>query len=326
MVAPVGLVVLLLAAEPGPAATAAPTDSGTAETSRAGATGASSVTGPEEPQRRRARATVRIATYNVATTLRTRRAVRDVRRLAGRVHILALQEMSNPRRRARVRSALVSCGRCPFDAYLPGSAGPGSNPILVRSRRFRVVAAGSRQVTKRTWVGPRGAGPSTIAAKHVSYVRLRDRRTGRFVVVLNNHAVASVQAPGGEPNRRLRKRVRLYRQHMRGLQQLVTRFRDRNQVFVTGDLNVNYRVDRRVGARLFPYHRLGRLGMRASYDPLGMPATGTHRLRSGDDRRLIDYVYYLRQRSVRPVRQRILRGYASDHRPLVVHFRVSGRR
>jgi endonuclease/exonuclease/phosphatase (EEP) superfamily protein YafD len=252
--------------------------------------------------------------------------VRDIRELAKRVHVLALQEMANPTRRKRVRASLVSCDRCRFDAYMPRSAVPGSTPILYRSKRFRLLKAGTRQVTKATRVGPRGAGPARIRAKYVNFVRLRDVKTGRAVVVLNNHAVPSVQARGGAPNTRLRKRLTLYRQHMRALQRMVDRFEVRGKVFVTGDLNVNYRSDRRLAPRLFPYHRLGRLGMRASYQTLGEPGTGTHVLRSGNDRRLIDYVYYRHQRSVRPVRQAILRGYASDHRPLVVTFRLTRRR
>jgi endonuclease/exonuclease/phosphatase family metal-dependent hydrolase len=332
MALPLGLAVLLLAAEPGFAATTAPDDPGspapeTADTTTPGATpGAILGNTDRKPGQRRKAAMVKIATYNTASKLRTRRAVRDVRALADRVHILALQEMASPERRSRVRAALVSCKRCEFDAYMPRPAVPGSTPILFRSKRFDLLGAGTRQVTKATRVGARGAGPPTMRAKYVNYVRLRDKVTRRVVVVLNNHAVPSVQARGGAPNTKLHKRLKLYRQHMRGLQRMVTRLRAGGKVFVTGDLNVNYRADRRLTPRLFPYHRLGSLGMRASYHALGEPRAGTHVLRSGNDRRLIDYVYYLPQRSVRPIRQRILRGYASDHRPLLVKFRITRRR
>jgi endonuclease/exonuclease/phosphatase (EEP) superfamily protein YafD len=38
---------------------------------------------------------------------------------------------------------------------------------------------------------------------------------------------------------------------------------------------------------------------------------------------LIDYVWYLRHDAVTPVSQRVLRGFESDHRPLVVTFELA---
>jgi endonuclease/exonuclease/phosphatase (EEP) superfamily protein YafD len=166
-----------------------------------------------------------------------------------------------------------------------------------------------------------------LRARYVNWVHLRERRTGRSLFVLNTHAVPTVQAGSGGPNDRLPQRLSIYRKHMRGLQQMVTRFKKKGgKVFVTGDLNVNYRTDCRVAAHLFPYHRLGDVGMRASYRALGMPERGTHVLPSGGDRRLIDYVYYLPRRSVHPEEQHILHGYSSDHRPLLVGFALTARR
>ncbi len=270
---------------------------------------------------------LRIATYNTASTLRTRRAVSDVRRLArSGVHVLALQEMASPLRRKRVRRLLVDCAGCAFRAHMPRRAVPGSTPILYRTPRFRLRRAGVTQVTKPTFVGARGAGPSTVRAKYVTWVRLRDTATGRALTILNNHAVPSVQGRGGRPRAGARKRLSVYRKHMRGLQHLVTRFtRKGDKVFVTGDLNVNFRTDRRTQPPVFPYRSLGAVGLRASYDLLGEPPRGTHVLHSGNASRLIDYVYLLPRPAVRPVRQRIRSGYHSDHRPLEVRFRVTPR-
>ena len=108
------------------------------------------------------------------------------------------------------------------------------------------------------------------------------------------------------------------------LQDLFTRFgRGREPVFSTGDLNVNHRKDRLVRARIFPYRSLGRVGARASWEVLGLPRRGTHVLPNGNDTRLIDSVWYLRLRKVAPVQQHILGGYFSDHRPVMVKFRVT---
>jgi endonuclease/exonuclease/phosphatase family metal-dependent hydrolase len=270
-------------------------------------------------------ARVSIASYNTASTLKTDTAVADITRLAGTgADVITLQEMANPDRRKRVVAALVDCSMCQYEKYIPPGAVPGSTPILYRWDRFRLEGSGTTQVTERTFVGAKGAGPSTLNAKFVNWVHLRERATGLHLYVLNNHAVPTVQGPSGGPNRRQPKRVELYRKHMQGLRDLIAPMKATGAaVFVTGDLNVNFRKDRVVKSRAFPFVTLGALGLRASFDTLGEPASGTHVLPGGHSSRLIDYVYSLQHGSVTPVSQAILRGYASDHRPVKVEFDLS---
>ncbi len=272
---------------------------------------------------------LRVATFNTAATLGTRAAAEDVVGVIrkGRPHVLALQEMGNPDRRRLVRRALVDCKGCPFRAYVPGSAVPASTPILWRARRLALVRGFSRQVTQATRVGARGAGPAVIRAKYVNGVHLRDRLTGRHVYVLNNHTVPTVQTGDGSPNTRLPARLDIYRKHMQGLQQIVSGLRRTGAaVLVVGDLNVNYRSDRVSQPRLFPYARLREVGMRASFEATGLPRRGTHVLRrSGNSVRLIDYVYVMRRRGSAPLDNRIMGGFRSDHRPLVVTLLMKAR-
>ena len=265
--------------------------------------------------------TVRIATYNSAAGVQTERAVADIERLAATADVVTLQEMGSPARRNAVAASLVDCETCLFDAYMPVPAVPGSTPILWNSERFRLKEFGTRQVSQDTYVGKAGAGPSTLRAKYINYVLLRDRATGVKFYVLNNHAVPSVQGDGGAANRDYPKRLELYRQHMVGLTSLIDEFTAANRaVFVTGDFNVNYRRDRIVQDRLFPYYNLRQVDVQASHEALGEPAIGTHSNGSGD--RLIDYVFYQRHQAVVPTKQQVLTGYSSDHRPLVVHFKL----
>ncbi len=267
--------------------------------------------------------TVQIATYNSAATVKTERAVADIQRLAAVSDVVTLQEMGSPARRGAVASSLVDCETCRFDAFMPTSAVPGSTPILWNSERFRLKESGTRQVSVDTYVGRAGAGPSTLRAKYINWVLLRDRATGVKFYVLNNHAVPTVQGQGGGANREHPKRLALYRQHMEGLKALIRELAAPNRaVFVTGDLNVNYRRDRIVQDRLFPFYNLGQVGLRASHEALGEPAIGTHVLGPDNGTRLIDYVYYLRHQAVVPMRQQVLTGYSSDHRPLVVGFQL----
>lgn len=266
--------------------------------------------------------TVQVATYNSAATVKTRRAVADIERLTAVSDVVALQEMGSWARRSAVASSLVDCETCTFDAFMPVAAVPGSTPILWNSERFRFKGSGTRQVSVDTFVGRAGAGPSTLRAKYINYVLLKDRHTKVNFYVLNNHAVPSVQGDGGRANRKYPERLELYRQHMDGLKQLVAELQANGRaVFVTGDLNVNYRRDRIVQDRLFPYHNLRQVNLLASHEALGEPAIGTHSLGSGS--RLIDYVYYPRHAAVAPLAQQVHTGYSSDHRPLVVGFQLT---
>ena len=269
---------------------------------------------------------IRIATFNTDATNRAKRAIKDLKALAAQgPDIIALQELANPDRKQFIRASLTDCETCIYDIYMPAVAVPGSTPILYRSDRFALEAAETVQVTKPTYVGPRGAGPSTIRAKFVNMVRLRDLTSGRALNLFNNHTVPSVQGRNGGPNTHNRKRLNIYRKHMTGLRAFMTRVKEASGglMFVTGDLNVNYRKDRVLQPPLFPYYNMTQMKMRASFDPLGEPRIGTHTLGNGNDTRLIDYVYSARRPAITPVAQQILTGLNADHRPLLVDFTLS---
>jgi endonuclease/exonuclease/phosphatase family metal-dependent hydrolase len=272
--------------------------------------------------------TVRIASFNTAATSTTRQGFNDVKNLlAAGPDIVALQEMSSWARREKVRKRLLDCETCAWDGWIPVPAVQGGQPILWRSDKFTFVGRDWIEVAPETFVGDRGAGPSTMHAKYVVRVRLRDNLTGRILWILNNHFVPTVQGPDGGRNA-LRRRTRLYARHMSGLLGVIDRVRNEEGgglIFITGDFNVNYRNDKIKQDPIFPYAALGTRSFRASYYKLGEPATGTHVLDNGFDKRLIDYVNFKPTRRVIAMGQEIVRGMNSDHRPLIAEFKVTGK-
>lgn len=272
--------------------------------------------------------TVRVASYNAGVMVKPRGTLADVTALmeAG-VDVIALQEASSGEKRKAIREQLLDCETCLYDGWMPTEAVPGGQPILYRSDRFTLVDEGMVEVSPATFVGSRGAGPSTIRAKWVTWVRLKSVATGRPFWVLNNHAVPTVQRGDGRPNTKLIKRVRLYRQHMEGLTALIDELRASagGAIYVLGDLNVNYRTDSVVAPTVFPYYTMTQAGLTSTYGVLGMPEHGTHVLPNGFDKRLIDYGYYLPKRWMTPTVQNVLEGYRSDHRPLVVDYTLFSR-
>jgi exonuclease III len=292
-----------------------------------GTTGAAADDTEEPPAAGPTAAGIRIVTYNAGAEVTVPRAMADMKRImAEQPDVIALQEFASWKKREAVRLKYADCETCLYDSWIPIPAVQGGTPILWRSDRFELVQKAWTQVTEDTFVGPKGAGPSTIRAKYIVWVRLRELSTGREFFVLNNHFVPTVQGTNGGSNSN-RKRVAIYQQHMQGLVSMIQGIQAQKRlVFVTGDFNVNYRKDKVVQDPAFPYSNLSPVNVRSSYYALGEPATGTHVLSNGFAMRLIDYVHFWdRKKLVVPQGQRLLFGLNSDHRPLVVDFKVMGK-
>lgn len=280
---------------------------------------------------------LRIVSFNTAATLGAGKAMADLRTvLAQQPDVVALQEMSSWQRRERVIDRVI-CGEngvdggapvpttCDYAGWVPIPAVQGGLPILWRKDKFRLMGHDWVRVAPETYVGARGAGPTVMHAKYVVRVRLKDLATGRNVWILNTHFVPTVQKSSGGRNDNTR-RTALYARHMTALKTMVTDLRTRGLVFVTGDFNVNYRNDKVARDPIFPYVALGSVGLTPTFGSIGEPATGTHVLGNGFDKRLIDYVHHrTTPRRLEVVGHRILKGLSSDHRPLVADFRVLGK-
>ena len=263
----------------------------------------------EEPD-----AQLTVGTYNIKAKVPPLRVVHDLRRLdtAG-VDVIGLQEMrSAPRKLAIQRS--LTCAECPFDAYLLDNSGPATAcPILWRKAEFRLLGGGAKLVTGRTYVGPRGAGGPRLQAKYVVWVKLEHLGTDKVVYVLNNHAVPTVDVKHPSP-----RRLRLHRRHMEVLQTLVRdKARTGAAVFAVGDFNVNFRGDIIHRSRFFPYAMMAKVGAHSNWQQLGAPPGGTH------GTRLIDYVFSRPANGTTAVHQAMLGGYHSDHKPVLVTYRVA---
>jgi len=269
---------------------------------------------------------VRIVTYNTKYGRSPTSVVADLQRLsAAQADVIGLQEMGSRTLRETVRAQFVECSTCTYDAVMPDTPEQNATPILYKRSKFDLLSTGTRKVSNTTYVGPSGAGPSTMKAKFVNWVQLRHRIKGQVMYVLNSHAVPSVQAGGGGRDTNHSARLRLYGQHMSGLKSVVTELGTSGaMIFSTGDFNVNYRRDSVVRDPLFPYYNMNQVNVHASYDYLGMPLTGTHSLGRGNDTRLIDYVYSLAHVAVTAKSQEILQGYGSDHRPVLVRYAIRG--
>jgi hypothetical protein len=162
-------------------------------------------------------------------------------------------------------------------------------------------------------------------AKAINMVKLRDRESGQNIILLNMHGLAGVQGPNGvNRNPERAKRVSYFMKQMEDLYQVGTKMKPKGIVFTTGDLNVDYRVDSRERDKNFPYKTFDRLNIWPSYRAFGMPKGGTHEAKPGEamGNRLIDYVAHERKKKLKVIKQRIVRGFNTDHHMLAVDYNI----
>jgi endonuclease/exonuclease/phosphatase family metal-dependent hydrolase len=251
---------------------------------------------------------------NTASNLGT-----EVATVTASAPIVGLQEVHDPAKRQQIRDKVL----CPTCAYASRSeefnydgSSPASLPIIWKKSQFQVVGTpGSLQVSPKTTVND-SAG-AEVSAKYITWVKLREPVTGKTFYVLNTHTVASVEA-GGKPNQSNPKRLTLYQTHMDKLVAQINTFKQDNiPIFITGDFNVNYRYDSVVKDSMFPYVRLGAVGVKSDWQLTNLAGIPTTQGTEGANNRIIDYVFELVRSDVTPRSVKINSStLGSDHYPV----------
>jgi len=259
--------------------------------------------------------TLSVATLNVHHSRPTLEVRADVRKLITRgADVICLQEMTGHNEAISGLPTGWVAYMAPLTIGEPG--GRQSTPIVYNTAVVRTVGAGFRHVSDPQPV-ELGSGGRDVTEKTITWIRVVHRTTNQPIVVLNLHAVSSVES-GGRPELERPLRLAVFADMMTVLSAMVgRRVRHGQLVLVCGDLNVNYKFDSQVRDARFPYAVFEQLGVRASYRTLGMPDVGTK------DNRLIDYVGHTVSRSIAPTSQAILSGYGSDHTPLIVTYNLA---
>ena len=239
----------------------------------------------------------RIATWNAGAANSTGGVVSGLRRIGAHADVVGVQELQPEARRRTVEREL---GRT-------WGISTANNPvqILWRRSRYERLAEGSEKVFD---VEPieQGVSGASIGPKFMQWVQLRDRQTGAVILVANHHLVPSIDR-NGRPDRSNPKRLALADRQLTAMTGLVSTLRPYGPVFITGDLNVDERMDSRVRDASFPFVRMGADGMVSNWEGLRYPDAGTN-----GDRRLIDSVW-AGASAAHFVDQRILPSYGSDH-------------
>ena len=258
---------------------------------------------------------VGVASYNMFRKISTSEAAQDAQRLTSLsgVDIVGWQEAE------RFGGAIRGIPGWQTQTFATGQ-GISEVAISWRSDLFRLVRARQYHVAPGvSW----SEGNYPFGNRLVAVVTLAQRSTGRLLTVVNTHLpqkIEDLDNPGEWMPTLNAGRAREQLSRMAG----IWREADRTSRWVagTGDFNFDASDDERSRPTGGPLSRLGGLAV-SSYEKLGTAVGPTH----PPTGRNIDYVWSDRgaveDGRMKVLSQRVLSGYHSDHRPMLVQLALS---
>lgn len=173
------------------------------------------------------------------------------------------------------------------DIYTSSSSLPASTPILWNRARFTLEGYGAFTALANSYTDENG---DRVSRKWITWVQLHDNTANKSLYVINLHTPAGVES-AGTPISKMKKRNSTYKTQMQLLSTVIKdNFTAANvPIYVLGDFNVDYRTDKTVKYKYYPYVTFANLGFTSNWafadanEPL--PAGGT-----GSSTRLIDYI------------------------------------
>lgn len=262
------------------------------------------------PATAQAASTFNVGQQNILYTLSFEQFKHDFAQILTRTHMVGLNEVSQRKDYLKQWAANNN-----WHFYAPGTGAASANALMANKNFFDVITQGSKYHCDSNVAGSGGA-------RYTNWVLYRHIATGRQVYHLHTHAYSRIDNnghPSDDPN------ITCAEYHFLQLRQMAVDKRQRGEVIVTGDLNVDYVNDRRVRYQKFPFitleNGLATLpALRSTYSIYGVKGTGTH----GD--RHIDYIYHWRRlneyRKIFVQDYYILGGTYSDHNGVVANYQI----
>lgn len=256
-----------------------------------------------------------IGSYNLHFKLKPSQVRKDLAKLlsSNDIDVLGMQEMGKPVRVLVLNKIGREYG---WEFFRPNDLpAQRQTPIGWNNERWEALQTGAQRLNDSTEVEP-GSGGTTVESKWAPWVILRNRKNDRTIAVINWHA------PGGVENPKNVKRRAVMEECTASVKELARELEKEVQsVFITGDMNINFRKPELRALNKFPIKAFKNAGFYACWE-YNMPKIGTHThngmlkfLPTG--RRIIDYVFS----NDKPISSEILLGYSSDHRPVLVTYR-----
>jgi hypothetical protein len=257
---------------------------------------------------------ISVVSFNQFRGIGPKRARKDLRRLWQQADLIGLQECHSGHRRQVLANHPDNWG-----LYQPPSA--PEPPIMWRESVFDHLDSNFRLLSPSD--GPGSARPE----RNITWVRLRHKGTRDQIVFVNFHWENAAAFRGYfDPRKRPSspRHIERYKDQMGEVIPLMRDLARFGPILFAGDWNVSFRQDLRLRNPGLPTASFRRINMRSNWDINGLPGVGTHGLHGS----VFDAIF-LRNKvpgQVRFLNSRVLRGYDSDHLPVLVRARIKNLR
>jgi hypothetical protein len=282
----------------------------------ASALGVAAATGPAGPASANAGG-ISVATANIEYKLGWDQWATDLGTIAATTHLLGVNEAFMQRDMLAAWAALNS-----FHVFQPTGDG-STNALLARASMFDPVDAGEQLMTGT-------AGSRKPYPTYLTWARWREKQTGLVLFHVDTRLQRGIEKLGHPATSYKDSRVEDAQRQIAQTRKIAEFMTAGGEVVMTGDMNIDYRRDRRVKDPSFPFMAWENGGtrkqpeLRSCYSTFGLRPGGTHG--KPGKRRTIDYVYeWARTRSKRTL---AMRGYSyvdlahSDHDGVVAQFAI----
>lgn len=277
---------------------------------------------------------VTIGTYNALVGMPNSTVINDIKMLFDEkgADVLVMQENYSDTRRGIIKKRLA-CDTCAFNSYMvDGSSARKELIVLWRKNEFNLIDSQSLRTTGKIYENGRPSGPLYLNSVQLSFNN--GSAMPAKIIVANNHLPSLVDRDDdGRPNTSLMpKRVKLYGDHMNAVNDQVNQWKKTYPgvpIFVAGDYNVNYRIDKKVLADIFPTASFRKIDGRSNWQttefPQVYPRATTHipvnPVPSQPKNRLIDYVFSMSNGSDLRIRStHVVQKVHSDHNAVTARY------
>jgi hypothetical protein len=229
-----------------------------------------------------------VASWNVKTD-NTKTVGTEVLSLLTKSQIIGLQTLRTKTMRDSVKSKVI-CSSCAYSGYLAAysgsDSGPSDLPIIWDKSAFTIVGSGS----SRKMCDAASSKSYSYAARYATWVKLQSKANGKQFYVVDTHTMSPGES-GGKPGSDSLLTGR-FQTHMTNLKGLIGELQKANvPIYVVGTFNVDYRYDRFGYTSYFPYTSFKSMGVRSSWDLMGLSGVSSSVGTVSGSKRLIDYVF-----------------------------------
>ena len=236
-----------------------------------------------------------IASWNVKTD-NTKTMGTEVLSVLTKSQIIGLQTLRTKTMRDSVKSKVI-CSSCAYSGYEPAYSGSESGqsdlPIIWDKSAFTIIGSGSF----RKMCDAASSKTYSYAARYATWVKLQSKVNNKQFYVVDTHTMAPGES-GGKPGSDSLL-ISRFQTHMTNLKSLMSELKAANiPIYIVGTFNVDYRYDRFGYTSYFPYTSFKSVGVRSSWDLMGLSGiSGSAGTLSGSSR-LVDYVFTLQRSDV----------------------------